>query len=58
MTNVENIRLVMDAIKSVKYRAKEAFNNGDQVTYAQLMYDLIALENCLVTEVDKGLKSA
>lgn len=58
MQNVQNIGLVMDAINDVKVRAKEAAKQGDFIRYKELMADLLALENCLATEVSKGLKAA
>ncbi len=58
MNNLENIKMTMDAIKSVKEQAKKAAQLGDFVKYKELMSNLLALENCLVTEVDKGLKVA
>lgn len=57
MGNKENIQMVVEAIESVKAKIKESYKEGNVFEFG-LMQDLIALENCLVTEVKKGLKAA
>lgn len=62
MTNLERVQLVLEAINSVKSRAKEAASQGDLGTYRTLMGDLTALECSLVIEaqalVDENNKIA
>ncbi len=51
MTNKQRIKEVINSIESVKGRAIKAKRSGDLGNYRSLMGDLMALENCLVTEV-------
>jgi hypothetical protein len=48
MTKKQNVKDILDAIKSVKFRAVSAFNLGELNEYTKLMGDLLALEVCLV----------
>lgn len=48
----DRVKLVLDAIKAVKRDAKVALEAGDQVTFVNKMYDLQALEQCLVIETE------
>jgi hypothetical protein len=57
MSNEENIRLVVEAIEAVKEQIKVSYREHNVLNIV-LMQDLIALENCLVTEVKKGLRAA
>ncbi len=47
------IRDILVAIKSVKARGIQAFQQGNSEEFSKLMGDLLALENCLVTECEK-----
>ena len=58
MSNTENVKMIMEAIDNVKGRAKVAASKGNMAEYRQLMGDLLALENCLVTEIKKELRAA
>ena len=49
---MNRIKLVLDAIHSVEFRAKQALYVGDKQRFAELMLDKIALLNCLETEAD------
>jgi len=53
MSTVTAIKDILDAISSVKSRAKHSMAMGDLVEYSNRMGDLFALENCLVTETTK-----
>jgi hypothetical protein len=55
-SNREILKDLINSIESVKARAAQAMKQGDFVNYSSLMFDLLALENILVTEVSKGLK--
>jgi len=57
MENRENIEFVLSAIESVKAKIKAEYKEGNGFNFT-LMQDLIALENCLVTEVTKALRKA
>ncbi len=56
MTNKERIKDVVDSIKSVKNRIKVAKEEGNLIDYRERMADLLALENCLLTECELLLK--
>ena len=53
MKQAYSVRLVLEAIESVRSRAREAQAIGDYITYSNLMGDLYALELCLVGEATK-----
>lgn len=55
---MQNVKDIIVAIDSVKSRAKQAKLEGDLETFERLINDLLALENCLVTEIKKELKIA
>ena len=56
MTNKERVKEVVNSIKSVKIRAQKAKDDGDLLSYKRLMGDLLALQNCLVTECELMLQ--
>jgi hypothetical protein len=47
------VKDILDAIRSVRLRAKRALDGNDQIAYSSLMGDLYALEACLVIETEK-----
>lgn len=49
---MNRIKDVLDAIRSVKIRYSTAVIEGDMDKANELMGDLLALENCLVTEAE------
>lgn len=55
---MENLNMVVGAIEQVKDQIKEAALAGNLQRYRELMGNLLALENCLLTEAKKLLKSA
>lgn len=50
--NKTRLKDVVDAINSVRSRARQALEKKDFYDYTKLMQDLLALESCLVTEVN------
>jgi len=52
MTNLERIKDMLDAINSVKFRLRKAFDAKDYIAISQLTGDLFALESCLVIECE------
>jgi hypothetical protein len=51
--NTQRVKDTLDAINSVKGRAKAALTRGDYILLSQLMGDLYALEACLVGETER-----
>lgn len=54
----DRLKDVVDAINNVKSRMRAAQASGDLIAYSNLVYDLLALENCLVTEAELLIKQA
>jgi hypothetical protein len=52
MNQEQNVKDILVAIASVRSRATKALNSGDLVEYSRLMYDLLALEQCLVIHTE------
>ena len=52
MTILERIRMILEAIKGSKDRARTAAHNGELMVYRRSMEDVIALEATLVGEVE------
>lgn len=52
----ESIRYILEAIEDVKLRINQAVSDGDVYVEEILVADLLALENCLVTEVTLLMK--
>lgn len=52
----ESIRYILEAIDDVKLRINQAVSDGDTYVEETLVGDLLALENCLVTEVSLLMK--
>lgn len=48
MHKIQEVKETLEAIESVKARAKAAMDAGDSVLFNELMGDLYALEACLV----------
>lgn len=55
--NLEMAKYNLEAIESVRARASMAMNSGDYITYANLMGDLIALEDSLTATTQVLVKS-
>jgi quinol monooxygenase YgiN len=55
MYNTQNVRDILDAIDSVKLRARKAWRDHDNVQAQELVGDLFALECCLTYEVRRLL---
>lgn len=55
MNQAENVRDIVDAIRSVRTRATEALAHADLAAYGSLMLDLLALERCLVYQTEAML---
>lgn len=53
---MNRIKLVLDAINSVKLRARKALNDGNNIEYTKLMYDLWTLQACLTGECEIAVK--
>lgn len=53
MSTREIVRDIVNAIESVRRRAKEALSKDDKVAYASLMWDALYLEVALVGEAKK-----
>ncbi len=56
LTAKERVQYTVEAIQSVKERAKEALAAGDNGTYFEVMVDLMALEVVLVGEAEALIK--
>lgn len=56
MSNVDKLKLVMDAIDAVKAEAIQAEKDHDPAKLSESLNNLLGLENCLVTEVKAFLK--
>lgn len=57
MYNTKQIRDIIEAIESVKIRARIAWDTGDRISAVQLGGDLAALECCLTYEVKHMLNA-
>lgn len=55
---MKNVQMVMDAIQAVRLRAQVASQQGDFTAFKQSMEELLALQVCLESEVQKMLKVA
>ena len=47
------IKLILDAINSVRSKANRAMKSGNLTLYANKVLDLAALEHCLVKEYQR-----
>ncbi len=55
MTKKQEVKDILVAINSVRFRALSALNLGENRDYERLMGDLLALEMCLVGAVERYL---
>lgn len=58
MYNNDNIKMIIEAIDSVREQAQKAQEEGNLLLYRELMQNLLTLEVCLVGEVKKAIKVA
>ena len=56
MSAKERIKIVRDAISSVKHRQDEYFRNGQLIEFSNLAGDLFDLERCLEIEIDLAIR--
>ncbi len=56
LTRKQEMKDILVAIKSVKFRAVNAQRMGMKAEYERLMGDLIALDVCLVGAVDRFIE--
>lgn len=55
MDTKEEVIMILDSIYAVRKRSREAEKEGDKIKHNSLMFDLLALEVCLVGATAKLL---